>query len=114
MCPCACSPSALLRFEQKSDELGGSQKGCLLCCSLMRSTGGGCCQFEEGTKFRGRLELRDAIEVFECACERIREAPHRSGSEFLDIRVEIQIMDAASQMLGDIQLALDECSVDDQ
>ena len=32
----------------------------------------------------------------------------------LDIRVEIQIMDAASQMLGDIQLALDECSVDDQ
>ncbi len=70
----------------------------------MRSTGGGCCQFEERTKFRGRLELRGAIEVFECARECIRETPHRSGSEFLDVRV-------ASQMLGSIQLALDEGSV---
>ncbi len=81
---------------------------------MMQSVQASGCQFKERCEFRGCLELRDWIEIFERARERIGETPCRPRSEFLDPRIEIEIVDAAGQVLGDIQLALDECPVDDQ
>ena len=70
--------------------------------------------FEKGPQLRSRLELRDGIEFLEGGGECIGETPSRPRGEFLDFGVEIQVVDAARQAPGNIQLALDECPVDDQ
>ena len=71
-------------------------------------------QFKERRKLCRRPELRNWIEIFECACERIGETPSRSRSEFLELRIEIELVDAPGQVLGSVQLALDEGSIDNQ
>ena len=50
------------------------------------------CQFEERCELGGSPELRDRIEFFERARERIGETPCRPWSEFLDSGIEIQIV----------------------
>jgi len=65
-------------------------------------------------KLRSRAELRDRIELLECARERVGETPCRPGCEFFDLWIEIQIMNPAGEMFGNIQLAFDESPVDDQ
>ena len=72
------------------------------------------CQFEEWCKLRGCLELGDWVEVFECARERIRETLCRSRSEFLDRWIEIEVVDAPGQMLGNVQLTLYERPIDNE
>src|SRR5713226_3884136 len=41
--------------------------------------------------------------------ERIGETPCRSRSEFLNLRIEVQIMDTTGKMFRNVQLALDKC-----
>jgi hypothetical protein len=60
------------------------------------------------------LELRHGIELFECACERVRQAPHGPGREFRVLRLEVHSMDLGQQAPGRVQLAIDECGVQDQ
>ena len=71
-------------------------------------------QLEEWSELRSCLELWDRIEFLERARERIGEAPCRPRSEFLDLRIEVQIEDSASQVLRNIQLALHKGPVNDQ
>src|SRR5262249_24036850 len=73
-----------------------------------------CGKLEEWSELRGCLELRDWVEFLERARERIGETPWRPGSEFLDLWIEVQVVKSASEMFRDIQLALDECPVDDE
>lgn len=80
----------------------------------MRSIGDGSRQFEERSELRGCLELGNWVELLERARERVGETPRRLRSEFIDLWIEVQVVDAAGEMLGDIQLALNKGPVDDQ
>ncbi len=62
---------------------------------LMRSIGGGCRPLEERGELRGGPELRDGVELLERARKRVGEAPFRPRSEFLHLRIEIHVVDAA-------------------
>jgi hypothetical protein len=82
--------------------------------AFLQSISGSNRPFEERCELCRCPELGNRIELLECARERIGETPCRPRSEFLDARIEIEVMDAASQMLGDVQLVLDESPVDNQ
>src|SRR2546429_475835 len=51
---------------------------------------------------------------FECTRERVGETPRCPRTEFLDLRIEVQIMDPAGEMLGNIQLAFHKGPVYDE
>jgi len=59
-------------------------------------------------------ELRDGIQFLERARERVGETPSRPWSEFLDLRIEVEVVDAAGQVLGNIQLTFHKGPVNDQ
>jgi hypothetical protein len=80
----------------------------------MRSIGGDCGQLKERCELRGCLELRNRVEVFERARERVGQPPHRSRSELLDLGVEIRVVNAPGQVFRGVELAFHECLVDDQ
>src|SRR2546425_9334644 len=69
---------------------------------------------QERPQFRRGLELRDGVEFLERRGEGVRQAPHRSRLEFLQRRIEIPIVDDSGQVFWHLQLAFDECLVDDQ
>ena len=70
--------------------------------------------FEKCSQLGCRPELRDGIEFVERARERIGETPSRPRGEVLDLGIEIQVVDAGGQVLGNIQLTLHKRPVDDQ
>lgn len=76
--------------------------------------GGGCGQLEERCELRGCLELRDRVEFLERTREGVGQAPQCSRSEFLDLRIEILIMNSPGQVFWGVQLALHKSLVDDQ
>src|SRR5258708_34542832 len=59
------------------------------------------------------LELGDGIEFLERRRERVGKTPDGSRPEFLVLRLEVQVMHAASEMFGSFQLPLDKRLVDD-
>src|SRR5712692_6198581 len=75
-------------------------------CRYLRSA------LQEWTQPCRGLELRDRIEFLEGAREGVREAPHRSRSELLDLWIEVQVMDSSSQVPGGVELTFDESPVD--
>lgn len=48
------------------------------------------------------------------AGERVREAPHGPGGEFLVLRLEIEAVDFRRQASEGLQLAIDERRIEDQ
>ena len=68
-------------------------------------------EFPEGG---GRPELRDGLQFLEGGCESVRQAPQGAGLEFIVLRVEVQGMNPAVEVVRDLQFRLDEGSVDDE
>jgi hypothetical protein len=66
------------------------------------------------SQLRGRLELRNSLQVLEGRSERVRETPDGSRSEFLVLRFEVKVMHGASEVFWSFEAALDECLADDQ
>lgn len=69
--------------------------------------------FQEFAQLGRRPELRDGIQFLECRRERVGETPDRSRPEFLVLRLEVEVVHAAGQVLWGFESALDECLVDD-
>jgi hypothetical protein len=55
-------------------------------------------RFKKLSQHRCCPELGDGVKFLEGRCESIRQAPHRSGLEFLVLGVEIHLVDSACQM----------------
>jgi hypothetical protein len=68
---------------------------------------------QELSQFRGRLELRDRLQFFECRSESVRQTPDRPRAEFLVLRLEVQVMHGPGQVLWRLQFAFHERLVDD-
>jgi hypothetical protein len=64
-------------------------------------------------QLRRGLELRDRVQFFECGRERIRKTSDGPRTEFLVLRLEIQIMNGSGEMLWCLRFAFDESLVDD-
>ena len=62
------------------------------------------CQLKERCELRSCLELGNRIELLERARESIGEAPRRSRSELLLLRIEVPAMHDSGQVLGHFQL----------
>src|ERR1700730_6411125 len=65
-------------------------------------------------QLRRRSKLWDWIEFLKCRCERVRQAPHSSGSKLLMLWIEIELVSAPRQVFRDLQIPLNECPVDRQ
>src|SRR5215472_4305150 len=61
-----------------------------------------------------RVELRNGIKLLECACKRVRQAPHCSRRELRILRLEVMAMDFGQQASWSVELAIDKCRVADQ
>src|SRR5207244_10382279 len=64
--------------------------------------------FQKRSEFGRGLELRDGIEFLEGRGEGVGEAPHGPGRELLKLRVEVEVVDFARQVLGCVQFLFDE------
>jgi hypothetical protein len=64
-------------------------------------------------QLRRGLELRDRVQFFECGRERIRKTSDGPRTEFLVLRLGIQIMNGPGEMLWCLRFAFDESLVDD-
>jgi hypothetical protein len=69
--------------------------------------------FQELSQLRRGPELRDGVQFLECRSKRIRKTPDRPGPEFLILRLEVEVMDCARQVLWSLEFPLNECFVDD-
>src|SRR5579871_3710390 len=69
--------------------------------------------FEEAAQLSRCPELGNRVEVLECRGECVGQAPYRAWLELLVLRIEIQVVNAPSEVSRNIQLALDERLVDD-
>src|SRR5260370_24432370 len=69
---------------------------------------------EEFSQLGCRLELRNRIKLFESTGERVRQAPHRSRSELLILRLKVQTVHLAHKALPSVELALPKCRLEDQ
>jgi hypothetical protein len=69
--------------------------------------------FQEFAQLRRRLELWNGIEILECGSERIGEAPDRPRPEFLILRLEVQVVHGAGEVLGSFEFTLHKRLVDD-
>lgn len=58
--------------------------------------------------------MRNWFELLERAREGFGETPSRPRGELLDLAIEVQVVNPARQVLGDIQLTLHEGLVDNQ
>src|SRR6266704_6127525 len=68
---------------------------------------------QELSKLRGGLELWDRLECLECRGERIRETPNGPRFELLVLRLEVQVVHGAGEVLGSFEFTLHKCLVDD-
>ena len=59
--------------------------------------------FQELAQFGRRLELWNGIEFLECGSERIRKTPDRPRPEFLILRLEVQVVHGAGEVLGSFE-----------
>src|SRR5437899_12006511 len=69
--------------------------------------------FQEFTQVCRDLELWNGIQLFECGSERIRKTPDRPRPEFLILRLEVQVVHGAGEVLGGFEFTLHKCLVDD-
>ena len=69
--------------------------------------------FQEFAQLGCCLELWDGVQFLERRSERIGKAPNGSWLEFLVLRFKVEVVHAASKVLGNFQSALDERLVDD-
>jgi len=69
--------------------------------------------FEEFAQHGCCLELWDGVQFLERRSERIGKTPNGSWLEFLVLRFKVEVVHAASKVLGNFQSALDERLVDD-
>src|SRR6266852_1482269 len=76
----------------------------------LRRSGG----FKKTSQFRRCPELWDRIEFLERRGERIRQAPHGSRLELLGLWIEVEFVHSPCQMLRDLQISLDERTVNCQ
>jgi hypothetical protein len=63
---------------------------------------------EKRTELCRRFELRDGIEFFERRGEGICQTPASPGSEFFELRIEIQVVDALGEMLRRFERLFDK------
>jgi len=64
-------------------------------------------RFKKLSQHRCCPELGDGVKFLEGRCESIRQAPHRSGLEFLVLGVEIHLVDPACQMSSGVPCGKD-------
>src|SRR5258708_34424044 len=69
--------------------------------------------FQELPHLGGRLEFGYGIEFLECGSERIRKTPDRPRPEFLILRLEVQVVHGAGEVLGSFEFTLHKRLVDD-
>jgi hypothetical protein len=69
---------------------------------------------EEFAELGCGLELRDRLQVLERGRESIVEAPDRTGSELLVLGVEVEFVNPPGEMPRCVEIALNECFVDDE
>ena len=62
----------------------------------------------------GGPELWNGVEFFESGGERVGKAPERSRLKLFVLGLEIQVMNTAGEMFGNLQLAFDEGFVDEE
>jgi bacterioferritin (cytochrome b1) len=70
--------------------------------------------FQERGELGCRFELRNRIEFLEGGSKRIAQTPHGPRSEFLELRIEVELVHASGQVLRRLQIALDERVVNDE
>ena len=67
--------------------------------------------FQERSEFCRGLELRYRVQFLEGRGEGVRQAPHGARHKVLELRVEVEVVDFARQVLRGVQLFFDERSI---